>query len=213
MENLINTIIPHFIKYPLITQKYGDFFLWSKVVKLMDLKEHLTSSGFETILSYYASINNGISNTVKISFPNIISVFRINPILPNLLNPHWVSGFTAGDGVFSIGIRLITGQIYFRFHIAQHSRDVLLMNLLIKFFNCGKVHIRSNTNRCDFYLQDFNNIYNIIIPHFDKYPLNNIKQLDYADFKIAANLFKSNGIKNTEKIKQIISNMNSKRKW
>jgi hypothetical protein len=54
----------------------------------MDLKEHLTSSGFETILSYYASINNGISNTVKISFPNIISVFRINPILPNLLNPH-----------------------------------------------------------------------------------------------------------------------------
>jgi hypothetical protein len=85
------------------------------------------------------------------------------------------------------------------------------MNLLIQFFNCGKVHVRSNTDRCDFYLQDFNNIYNIIIPHFDKYPLNNIKQLDYADFKIAANLFKSDGIKNTEMIKKIISNMNSRR--
>lgn len=42
IEDLIKVIIPHFIKYPLLTQKYGDFFLWSKVVKLMDLKQHLT---------------------------------------------------------------------------------------------------------------------------------------------------------------------------
>ena len=45
----------------------------------------------------------------------------------------------------------------------------------------------------------------------DKYSLKNIKQLDYADFKIAANLFKSEGKKRTETIKQIISNMNSNR--
>lgn len=45
----------------------------------------------------------------------------------------------------------------------------------------------------------------------DKHPLKNIKQLDYADFKIAANLFKSEGKKSTETIKQIISNMNSNR--
>jgi hypothetical protein len=45
----------------------------------------------------------------------------------------------------------------------------------------------------------------------DRYPLKNIKQLDYADLKIAANLFKSNGKKSSETIKQIISNMNSNR--
>jgi LAGLIDADG endonuclease len=87
------------------------------------------------------------------------------------------------------------------------------MNKLMNFFNCGKVHIRSNINRCDFLIQDFNNIYNIIIPHFDKYPLKNIKQLDYIDFKIAVNLFKSNGKKSTDIIKQIISNMNSNREY
>jgi hypothetical protein len=27
IEDLIKVIIPHFIKYPLLTQKYGDFFL------------------------------------------------------------------------------------------------------------------------------------------------------------------------------------------
>ena len=105
------------------------------------------------------------------------------------------------------------GSIYFnfRFNIAQHSGDILLINLLIKYFNCGKVHLLSNTNRCNFYLQYLNNIYNIIIPHLDKYPLNNNKQLDYADFKIIANLFKSDGIKNTEMIKKIIYYMNSRR--
>jgi hypothetical protein len=105
-----------------------------------------------------------MSQQVLTAFPNIKGAVRINPILPDLLNPYWVSGFVAGDGGFSIGIRAITGQIYFRFHIAQHSRDILLMNLFINFFNCGKVHIRSNINRCDFLIQDFNNIYNIIIP-------------------------------------------------
>ncbi len=213
IEDLIKVIIPHFIKYPLLTQKYADFFLWSKVVKLMDLKQHLIPSGFDTVLSFYASINKGMSQQVLTAFPNIKGAVRINPILPDLLNPYWVSGFVAGDGGFSIGIRAITGQIYFRFHIAQHSRDILLMNKFINFFNCGKVHIRSNINRCDFLIQDFNNIYNIIIPHFDKYPLKNIKQLDYIDFKIAVNLFKSNGKKSTDIIKQIISNMNSNREY
>lgn len=86
------------------------------------------------------------------------------------------------------------------------------MNLLITFFKCGKVHLRSNLNRCDFYIQDFNNIYNIIIPQFDTYPLNNIKHLDFAYYKKAANLFKSKGLDSREEIKEIISNLNSKRK-
>lgn len=51
----------------------------------------------------------------------------------------------------------------------------------------------------------------LIFPVGDRYPLKNIQQLDYADFRIAANLFKSNGKKSIETIKQIISNMNSNR--
>lgn len=60
IEDLIKTIIPHFIQYPLITQKHSDFLLWSKVVELMKTKQHLNLSSFKTILSYYASINKGI---------------------------------------------------------------------------------------------------------------------------------------------------------
>ena len=57
IEDLLNIIIPHFLLYPLNTQKYSDYLLWSEVVKLMKSKQHLTPSGFELILSFYKSIN------------------------------------------------------------------------------------------------------------------------------------------------------------
>jgi len=55
----------------------------------------------------------------------------------------------AGDGGFSIYIRsakdyILGEKVYCRFHIAQHSKDIELMKLFIKFFDCGVVHLRSN---------------------------------------------------------------------
>jgi len=61
------------------------------------------------------------------------------------------------------------------------------MKLFIKFFHCGVVNIRSNitTPRCDFLVQNINSILENIIPHFDFYPLENLKQKDYISFKEA----------------------------
>jgi hypothetical protein len=177
----------------------------------MSTKEHLKPEGFTFILKYYASINKGLSKTVKEAFPNIVGVERYIVKLPDNLNPYWVSGFTAGDGNFFIGIRENTGQIYFSFSITQHSRDLYLMNLFTGFFGCGKVNKRSITNRCDFYVQDFNNIYKYILPHFKKYPLFNFKNLDFLDFNKAADLFNFENRNCTETIKDIIINMKSRR--
>ncbi|MGH2335290.1 LAGLIDADG family homing endonuclease, partial [Enterococcus faecalis] len=106
--------------------------------------------------------------------------------LPNNLNPQWVSGFVAGDGGFAIYVRsakdyVLLKKVYCRFHIAQHVEDLKLMELFIKFFNCGSVSVRSNTAtpRCDFIVQDTNCLLEKILPHFDSYPLFNLKQKDY----------------------------------
>ena len=40
----------------------------------MNMKQHLDQSKFLTILSYYASINRGMSSTIKLAFPGIILV-------------------------------------------------------------------------------------------------------------------------------------------
>jgi hypothetical protein len=76
VDELINVVIPHFLNYPLrendtviFTQKYSDFVLWSKVVNIMSIKEHLTTAGFNTVLAYYASINKGMSSNVLSEFP------------------------------------------------------------------------------------------------------------------------------------------------
>jgi hypothetical protein len=76
-------------------------------------------------------------------------------------------------------------KVYCRFHIAQHIKDIELMKLFIKFFNCGVVHSRTNlaTPRCDFIVQDTTTLLEKIIPHFDLHPILNLKQKDYNCFK------------------------------
>ena len=69
---LNDIIIPHFTKYPLISKKARDFLLWSKVVKMILNKDHLTKTGFSTILTYYASINRGVSKKVLKYYPDIV---------------------------------------------------------------------------------------------------------------------------------------------
>lgn len=53
------TLISHFDKYPLITQKRADYFLFKMAVGLINNKEHLTAEGFRKILAIKASINLG----------------------------------------------------------------------------------------------------------------------------------------------------------
>ncbi len=219
--NIKNVIIPHFTNYPLLSKKAADFLLWSKVIGLILKKQHLTEIGFKKILSFYASINTGISKKVKESFPHIIPSDKPVISLPNNLNPQWVSGFVAGDGGFSIYVRkandyLLSEKVSCRFHIAQHSKDLQLMKLFIKFFKCGVVNLRSNlsTPRCDFLVQDTSFIFENIIPHFEDYPLLNLKHKDYICFKQCITIIKNKQHltrKGLNKIKDLNLEMNSNR--
>ena len=221
IANINNIIIPHFTLYPLISKKKGDFLLWSKVVEIISNKNHLTEDGFLKILTYYANINRGVSKKVFSHYSDILPANKPIVDLPKDLNPQWVSGFTAGDGGFSIYIRpardyVLGEKVYCRFHIAQHSKDLELMQLLVKFFDCGKVSIRSNlsTPRCDFVVQDTSFLLNKIISHFDLHPLLNLKQADFLCFKEALLLIKEKKHltkEGLEKIKLLNLEMNSNR--
>jgi hypothetical protein len=45
IKDIVNTIIPHFLKYNLLTQKAADFALFTEIVELLKAKAHLTSEG------------------------------------------------------------------------------------------------------------------------------------------------------------------------
>ena len=77
------------------------------------------------------------------------------------------------------------------------------MQLFILFFECGKLNIRSNIERCDYYVQDFS--YKKIITHFDNFPLYSSKYLAYKDWKYVVEQIQLRNGKplNAENIKEI----------
>ena len=111
----------------------------------MVTKQHITDFVFKTVLSYYASINKGLSPKVSSAFPDIVGKVKIN--LPGNLHPEWVSGFVAGEGKFYIGfkanLRMKVGyDVYLKFRITQHKRDKHLMGLIINYL--GQVDLKIN---------------------------------------------------------------------
>ena len=100
----MNVIIPHFDKFPLITQKLADFKLFKQVVEIINRKEHLTMEGLQKIVNLKASINWGLSDGLKEAFPNTISVPRPLVVDKMIADLNWVAGFTSGEGCFIISI-------------------------------------------------------------------------------------------------------------
>ena len=60
-QDLLDRIIPFFIKYPLQTTKKKDFELFAQVVELMQAGEHLSVEGFVKVKAISARMNRGKS--------------------------------------------------------------------------------------------------------------------------------------------------------
>ncbi len=58
-------IIPHFNKYPLITQKKADFILFSSIIELLYENKHSSIEGLNQIINIRSSMNNGLSDELK----------------------------------------------------------------------------------------------------------------------------------------------------
>ena len=81
LKDINEKIIPHFEKYPLISQKKADFILFKKIINLINNKEHLTLEGLHKILAIKGSLNLGLSDEIKTNFPNISPIER--PLVVN----------------------------------------------------------------------------------------------------------------------------------
>ena len=75
---IANVIIPHFYKYPLITQKRGDYLLFRQAVYLLLDGGQARSSfkGISQIISIKGSMNKGLSDVLKIHFPTVLPLPR-----------------------------------------------------------------------------------------------------------------------------------------
>ena len=218
----LTAIIAHFDKYPLITKKRADYELFKLAINCIKNKEHLTWEGLSKMVSIKASLNRGLSDELKAVFSNITPIAR--PLVQNLPipDPYWLAGFVSGEGCYFVEISSLRQdialgfQVRLRFKLAQHIRDLPLIQSLINYLDCGNVNIRSNKLACDFQVTKFADLVEKINPFFKKYSLLGVKSKDFADFSKVAELMKNKAhltVKGLEQIREIKEGMNKRREF
>jgi hypothetical protein len=125
-----------------------------------------------------------------------------------LLNPYYVTGFTDGEGCFFIGINsdsnYKTGyRIKAIFQIGLHINDLALLEQIQSFFGVGKI-TKLGAESYQFRVSSLEDL-NLLINHFDNYPLLTRKQSDYLLFKEVINLMKEGKHITLEGLNRIIS--------
>jgi hypothetical protein len=209
-------IIDHFNKYPLVTQKKGDFELFKQAINLINNKEHLTLEGLKKLVAVKASLNLGLTDELKKAFPTIVSVLRPIVINQTIKDSYWVAGFSSGEACFLVSIfkkqdgKQTVGLV---FKISQDSRDDQLMKSLIPYFGAGNVYKYREV--LDFKISKFEDLTKIVIPFFDLFPIVGVKAQDFEDFKKVAELMKNGAHLSSEGLNKIIeikSGMNRGRK-
>jgi len=137
----------------------------------------------------------GFERSYQIKIPsNSISLIRNLSTLKSKLDPSYVTGFTDGEGSFILTIikdnKYKTGwRVACRFVISLHKKDLILLNKIKDFFNTGNVFY-AGKDASQYRVESLKGL-EIIINHFDKYPLKTKKQIDYILFKLAYNLIKN----------------------
>jgi len=221
IKDLQSSIIPHFKKYPMLTQKQADFELFCMIIDLMVIQEHLNFNGLSKILSIKAAMNKGLSSSLKKAFPSITPISR--PIIKDqvIKDPYWLVGFVDGEGCFYINMSRVAEakrpQIKLTFSISQHTRDLTLLNLIKNYFNCGIIEtVSTRPYQGTYVTYKFEDILEKIIPFFKKHALLGLKLLNFQDFCKASELIKNKDHltdQGREKILFLKSGMNTGRSY
>lgn len=158
----------------------------------------------------------GFERSYQAKIPsNPINFKRNLSTLESKLNPWYVSGFVDGEGSFMLTIikdnKYKSGwRVVCRFIINLHKKDLSLLNNIKEFFGVGNVFLMAKDS-AQYRVESLKGL-DIIINHFDKYPIITKKQADYKLFKLAHNLIKNKshltkeGLLELVAIKAVINN-------
>ena len=104
------------------------------------------------------------------------------------MNPWFFTGFTDGEGCFFVTIskdsKRNTGwKVQPSFSIELSKKDLILLHRIQSFFSVGTIRIHKRDGHGIYSVDGLHNLINVIIPHYDEYPLLTKKRADYLLFK------------------------------
>jgi len=109
----------------------------------------------------------------------------------------YVTGLTDGEGCFCVSFNFrskLNTNIEVRpsFSISLNQKDLPLLQKISKIFNCGAIR-RSARDRCYKYeVRNIDDLTKVIIPHFQKFPLQGSKASDFEKFAQVCEMIKAN---------------------
>lgn len=227
-RNHLRKVLNHFYNYPLQTTKHIHFLLWSKVLDLIERKEHSTLTGFMEVVAIKSVFPTGMKDSVKAAFPDVNPIIKPE-FLDNSyeLNGHWIAGFTQADGSFGLNFYKVPAmRLGYScrpcLRITQHKRDLIVLKRILEYFGCGiliKCPSKSKSAEnlvYDINISKFSDIVNIVIPFFQQYAIYGAKHADFLDFKKGVSIVNNKGHFTPEglnQIKNLTYGMNSFRKF
>ena len=167
-----------------------------------------------SLLSYYLSYNKPFVkflNKSPISIGKGVRNYSTINNKINIVDPWFITGLFDAESSFVITIlknpRYKTGwNVQARVQIKMHEIDRALMEKIQEFFGgIGYISKPNNNLAVEFRVSTLNDIANIIIPHFDKYPLVTKKQADYILFKKIILLMLNKEYSTLEGIQKIVN--------
>lgn len=233
----IQIIVDHFNNYPLVTEKASDYLIFKQCFEIIKQREHLTERGLLFLIGLKSSLNWGLSLNLKKAFPNASFVNRPDYKFNGIPDPFWVAGFTSGDGSFHFNIKKsktnLNYRVSLRFSINLNIRDAEVLKGLVTYFNTLNIsctpslevkamlnqknqYVSKSKNTVSLAITKISELIEIIIPFFEKYQIQGLKNLDFSDFKKVAMMIGAKEhltIKGLNRILEIKLNMNKLRKY
>ncbi len=136
----------------------------------------------------------------------------------------WIIGYVDGEGCFSVSLfrnktTKFGWQVFPEFVVTQGEKSKKSLEILLKFFKCGKVFVNKrydnhNENLYRYCVRSKKDLTEIIIPFFDK---NRLKTAKKEDFKIFAKIVammnenEHSKLSGMKKIAKMIEKMNHRK--
>lgn len=187
LDDIINKIIPHFDKYPLLSSKNLDYQDFKKVAFMLKDGLHLNEEGMNNIFSVKENMNSKRSFEERWNY--------LDKAGPITLNNEWVQAFIDGEGSFQFRIAdaVSRGKPYVSLNptleIGQSNHDIKLLKAFVDFFANGYLKPKYDINSLEaakasrIVNRYVINQHSIVTGFIDKYPMLTRKHLDYLDWK------------------------------
>ena len=99
----------------------------------------------------------------------------------------YITGFTDGEGTFSISFSLrnkmrLGIETRPSFSISQHMRSLSSLKQIQQYFGVGAIRFSARDNNYKYEVRSIKDLKSVIIPHFEAYPLKTSKLNDYVLF-------------------------------